>query len=636
MRSMGNYFVRRTIGFALGATAALSLAFSAGAQARSAGQGSGRGRHSEGVSGGVLGGVGGGISGGVGGGIGWGVTGGIGQGLGIGALDADLEGVGSLLDSVGASLEAGGKSLEIAGPRLGWVGDFDAVEFESQDRGGSDSDKARADHETQLYNEGSRALNDTKYDRAVEIFDQVAQMKGNKADAALHWKAWALNKEGKRAEALTTIAELERDYPKSKWIDDAKSIEIEIRQKSGQTVSPDLESDCELKLMAINGLQQADPAKAVPLLEKMLHSPDCLKVRQQALFVLAQSNSPEAHALMIKLARGEANPALQQKAIQALGIYSGSAGREALAQIYSSSSDIDTKKTVLQALMQSGDKTQMLNAAKTEKDPALRAEAIRLLGQMGAKEEVWQMYQNETSVEVKKQILQAMWLAGDRQRVGDLAMKETDHSLRLAAINDLGLMGRDSNTTLANIYNSDPDPEIRKKVLNAIFLSGDREQMGKLAMSEKDHSLRLSAINYLGLMGRESNSILANIYSSDPDPEIRKKVLNAVFLSGDRERMGELAKHEKDHSLRLSAINYLGLMGKESDGTLVEIYNSDPDTEIRKKVINALFLAGDAKSMVEIARKETDPTLKKAIISQLSIMGNNKDAMEYLMEILNK
>src|SRR5579863_8108324 len=481
MRSMGNYFVRRTIGFALGATAALSLAFSAGAQARSAGQGSGRGRHSAGVSGGVLGGVGGGISGGVGGGIGWGVSGGIGQGLGIGALDIDLEGVGSVLDSVGTSLEAGGKSLEIAGPRLGWVGDFDAVEFESQDRGGSDSDKARADHETQLYNEGSRALNDTKYDRAVEIFDQVAQMKGNKADAALHWKAWALNKEGKRAEALTTIAELERDYPKSKWIDDAKSIEIEIRQKSGQTVSPDLESDCELKLMAINGLQQADPAKAVPLLEKMLHSPDCLKVRQQALFVLAQSNSPEAHALMIKLARGEANPALQQKAIQALGIYSGSAGREALAQIYSSSSDIDTKKTVLQALMQSGD--------KTEKDPALRAEAIRLLGQMGAKEEVWQMYQNETSVEVKKQILQAMWLAGDRQRVGDLAMKETDHSLRLAAINDLGLMGRDSNTTLANIYNSDPDPEIRKKVLNAIFLSGVREQMGKLAMSEKDHSL---------------------------------------------------------------------------------------------------------------------------------------------------
>ena len=637
MRNRGNYLVRKGMKFTLGAAAVLALALTAGAQSRPVRHGGGSagtsngigGGASLGVSGGIQGGISGGVSGGVGGGIGWGVEGGISQALG------NLAGLGEGIDLSGLSSLAELGSLARIGSNLALRGDVDVVEFDLQDRG-TDSDKAHADHETQIYNEGSRELNAAKYDRAVELFDEVIQMKGKRADAALHWKAWALNKEGKRAEALTTIAELERDYPKSKWVDDAKAIEIEIHGKTGQPDSPDSESNCELKLMAINGLQQADPAKAVPLLEKMLHSADCLKVRQQALFVLAQSNSPEAHALMIKLARGESNPALQQKAIQDLGLFSGSAGREALGQIYSSSSDVDTKKAVLQALMLSGDKTQMLNAAKTEKEPALRAEAIRQLGQMGAKDEVWQMYQNETSVEVKKQILQAMWLAGDRQRVGDLAMKETDHSLRLTAINDLGLMGRESNGILATIYNSDHDPEIRKKVLNAVFLSGDRERMGELAKSETDHNLRLAAINYLGLMGKDSNSILASIYNSDPDPDIRKKVLNAIFLSGDRERMGELAKSEKDHSLRLSAINYLGLMGKQSDGILIEIYNSDPDVEIRKKVINALFLAGDAKSMVEIARKETDPTLKKAIISQLSIMGNNKDAMDYLMEILNK
>jgi HEAT repeat protein len=129
--------------------------------------------------------------------------------------------------------------------------------------------------------------------------------------------------------------------------------------------------------------------------------------------------------------------------------------------------------------------------------------------------------------------------------------------------------------------------------------------------------------------------MLVSLYNSDPDTEIRKKVLNALFLAGDRERMGDLAKNEKDHDLRLSAINYLGLMGKQSDDILVGIYKSDPDKDVRKKVINALFLAGDAHGMVELARNETDPDMRKAIVSQLSLM-HSKEATDYLMELLNK
>ena len=56
---------------------------------------------------------------------------------------------------------------------------------------------------------------------------------------------------------------------------------------------------------------------------------------------------------------------------------------------------------------------------------------------------------------------------------------------------------------------------------------------------------------------------------------------------------------------------------------------------MRGKVINALFLSGDAKGLVALARKETDPNMKKAIVSKLSIMGS-KDATDYLMEILSK
>jgi HEAT repeat protein len=99
--------------------------------------------------------------------------------------------------------------------------------------------------------------------------------------------------------------------------------------------------------------------------------------------------------------------------------------------------------------------------------------------------------------------------------------------------------------------------------------------------------------------------------------------------------MGDLAKSEKDRELRMSAINYLGLMGKQSDEILIGIYKSDADTDVRKKVINALFLAGDAKGLVDLARGETDPNMKKAIVSQLSLM-HSKEATDYMMELLNK
>jgi len=525
MAKNGKSMNKKMASAVLVAIAALAMTIPARAQS-----GSGQGSSGGGVSGGIDRGVGGGISGGVGGGVGGGVSHGIGGGIG------------------------GGVS--------GGVFAFGAAD-EQEER------------EIALYNEGTSAMDEEKWERALDRFSKVAEMHGKKADAALYYMARAQNKLGHRDEALGTLAGLEKEYPKSRWVNDAKALEIEIRQKSGQQVSPEAQGDCELKLYALNGLQQADPEKAVPLLEKMLHSNDCPKLARQAFFILAESGSQTARDVIIKIARGESNPDLQGQAIQALGMYGGSYGREALGQIFAATDDVDTKKRILRALMMSGDKAQILIGAKTEKNPEVRAEAIRQLGMMGAREEIWQLYQNETSVEVKKQILQAIWMSGDRERVGELAMKEKDRTLRLAAINDLGLMGRDS------------DP------------------------------------------------ILVKIYNSDPDPEIQKKVLNALFLAGDRERMGDLAKNEKDHNLRLSAINYLGLMGKQSDEILTGIYSSDPDPEVRRKVINALFLAGDAKGLVDLARKETDPNMKKAIVSQLSLM-HSKEATDYLMEILNK
>jgi hypothetical protein len=113
-----------------------------------------------------------------------------------------------------------------------------------------------------LYSAGQGALDNRQWDQAVVYFNQVISQNTARVDGALFWKAYALGKLGRRDEANATIAELRKSYASSRWLDDAKALELEVRQASGQTVSPESESDDDLKLMALNGIMQSDPERA--------------------------------------------------------------------------------------------------------------------------------------------------------------------------------------------------------------------------------------------------------------------------------------------------------------------------------------------------------------------------------------
>ena len=149
-----------------------------------------------------------------------------------------------------------------------------------------------------LYSSGQNALDNRQSDQAVGYFNQVISRNTGRVDGALYWKAYALGGLGRRDEAAASLAELRKSYASSRWLDDAKALDLELKQASGQTVSPEAESDEELKLMAINGLMQSDPERAFPLLEALLKSSASPKVKRNTLFVLSTSNSPKAQALV--------------------------------------------------------------------------------------------------------------------------------------------------------------------------------------------------------------------------------------------------------------------------------------------------------------------------------------------------
>ncbi|HLW79764.1 MAG TPA: HEAT repeat domain-containing protein, partial [Terriglobia bacterium] len=110
----------------------------------------------------------------------------------------------------------------------------------------------------------------------------------------------------------------------------------------------------------------------------------------------------------------------------------------------------------------------------------------------------------------------------------------------------------------------------------------------------------------------------------------------AMFIGGNVDKLTDLAKNEKNPELRVDAIHDLGLMGNRTADGLLAIYAGDKDRNIRRAVIQALFLQGNAKPLVEIARKETDPELKRDAVQKLSLMGGSKEATDFMMELLNK
>jgi len=315
---------------------------------------------------------------------------------------------------------------------------------------------SRTANDDYLYQDGQRALDSHHWDQALEAFNQVAAHAGSRADGALYWKAYTLNKLGRRDEAVAAIAELRKSYAGSRWLDDAKALEVEVKQAAGQKVSPESESDEDLKLMAINGLMQSDSERAMPLLENLLKGAQSPKLKERALFVLAQSSAPKAQQLLEQVARGGGNPDLQAKAITYVGVArrkQGAGNGQLLSEIYASTNDANVKRAILSAYMASHDTEHLLQVAKTEKTPELRIGAIRFVGVSGgAGDALVPLYASDQDRQVKQAIVETLFARGNAKALVDLARSEKDPEMKKIIVRFLSTMkGKEATDYLMEI-----------------------------------------------------------------------------------------------------------------------------------------------------------------------------------------
>ena len=391
---------------------------------------------------------------------------------------------------------------------------------------------AQASREDQLYAQANDALNASNYQEAAAKFSQVAEMKARKADGALYWKAYALNKMGNRTDAASAIAQLRSRYPKSSWLKDATAMEMEWKTAqrgfAGRDVGAEVDranaavdranatmdranspldrhrdgttSDDDIKAQALFGIMQNDPERGIPIAQGVLTNPNASpRLKERALFLLAQDDSPKAQEIILGVAKGSSGPDLQVRAIRNLGV-SGDRYIPRLTEIYASTTDNKVKSAVLGAYMTSGAKGELLKAINTEKDPEMRRRAIRQLGPMGATKELEQLYNSSQSPDDQEAMIQALAITGDTALLSKIAKSGANVEVRKRAIRSLGITGDNARPVLLDIFNTDKDPEIRRTVTDSLFVAGACSDIVTLARKETDPDVKKRLVEKLSLM----------------------------------------------------------------------------------------------------------------------------------------
>lgn len=293
------------------------------------------------------------------------------------------------------------------------------------------------------YSRGTRSIDRRDYEAAIQSFDAVIEARNPRADGAMYWKAYSQHKLGRRDQALATLAQLQKEHPQSRWLSDAKALEVEVRQAAGKPVSPESESDDDLKLLALNSLMQSDPERSIPVIEKVLKDPKAApKVKERALFVLAQSRDERARAAVASVAKGSGNPDLQMKAVEYLGVF-GKGNAALLQEIYNSSPDLTVRRAVVRGYMMARDSDRLLAVARSEQNPDLRREAIQMLGTMrddNVSAALASLYNAGLDQTARRAILDAMMMQGNAKGLIEIARKETDPKLRQQAVERLSVM----------------------------------------------------------------------------------------------------------------------------------------------------------------------------------------------------
>jgi HEAT repeat protein len=344
----------------------------------------------------------------------------------------------------------------------------------------------------QLYWQGQESLKQSDWNTALKRFaeleKQLRAKEPQSADVAIYWQAYALQQAKRATEAKAAVERLHHDYPKSRWSKDADSLlrQTQPPASAAATAAASASSDEDIAEIAVEGLMNAPPERAVPLLKKVLQSQHSDKVKKRALFVLSQIDEDAALDSVVDVAKTSNDPGLREEAIRMLGISGEERAIKRLGELYATSKDAREKRAIIQAWLVADRKDLILASARTEADASVRQQAIQALGALDASSELKQLFDSTKDPTSRREIIQALGVAGDVKSLTAIAEGTQPDDVRVEAIHALGVAGDEGGSAaLVKLYPKASSPALREAVLQGLLIAGDSEQLVQLYKQAK-------------------------------------------------------------------------------------------------------------------------------------------------------
>ncbi len=357
---------------------------------------------------------------------------------------------------------------------------------------------------------------DEQWARAIVELQAVANdPKEANRDEALFWLAQSEHETGDHPAAIQTIARLERQYPKSRWVRLARSLRVEIAQRLNRddvlwaVVAPPPPPPAP---RARTPRPPTPPAAAVPPAAHAFPFPSPPPPRPSVpampahplAVAPATAPSPMPPAPVALMPGAEYflpmpyPPDIDLK-IEALnGLLEAHSERviPLLREIALDGNNPDEARRAILVLARSPRpeaRTTVADVARRGAEP-VRLAAIRAMGRFedaGVSAELMEVYSSATTPRVKRQIVSSLGERADNTSLLRIAKDESDPVVRDTAIVTLGRLPG-ARTQLRTLYGRTP-PASRMAVLSALFASKDEDELIRIARMEQEPLLRQRA-----------------------------------------------------------------------------------------------------------------------------------------------
>ncbi|HEY8105978.1 MAG TPA: HEAT repeat domain-containing protein [Gemmatimonadales bacterium] len=427
---------------------------------------------------------------------------------------------------------------------------------------------AQADPADSLYRAALSTLSGRNYRSAAELFGAIETRfaKSQYAPDALYWQAFALYRLGtgeSLRRGLTALRTQRTKYPSAATRGDAAALEQRLQGELARRGDPAAaaavaaaasriavppappappspprpprppappappaphgrihdtvcgEDDDDMKVAALNALQQMDAERAAPVLRKVLSRRDsgstCL--RRKAVFLVAQQQPQGAEETLLDAARNDPDSEVREQAVFWLSQVGTEHSVAALDSIVRTSTDPNLQEKAVFALSQEGSATAMkalrAYAERADVSEEAREKAIFWIGQTGTPDNaafLQTLYGRLQNEELKKKVLFSISQM-DTKEGGRWLINIARNEKETAELRKQALFWAEQcevpTSEFAGLYSASQDHAMREQVIFVLSQRGDKEAADKLveiAKADPDRELRKKALFWLGQM----------------------------------------------------------------------------------------------------------------------------------------